>query len=82
MSKRFDRIDYIPHALLRMRVRKVSKRQVERCVQEPDREGPSATHPENIEAQRDTEVSTLIVWYERKGPGHIEVKSLVRRGKK
>lgn len=82
MSKRFDRIDYIPHALIRMRLRKVSRRQVERCVQQPDREGPSRTHPGNIEAEHDTEFSTLTVWYTLLGPGHIEVKSLVRRGKK
>ncbi len=82
MSKRFDRIDYIPHALIRMRERKVSRRQVERCVQQPHREGPSRTYPGNVEVQFDTEFSTLTVWYTPLGPGHIEIKSLIRRSKK
>lgn len=80
MSKRYDRIDYHPHALQRMRQRKVSERQVERCVQEPDRESSSKTSS-NIQAERDTDLSTLIVWYEKISQKRVLIWSVVRRKK-
>lgn len=81
MNRRFLRTTYHPHALVRMRQRKVSRRQVERCVHSPHREGPSKTHPGNIQAEYDTESSTLFVWYEPLGEGRIEIKSVLRRSK-
>jgi Domain of unknown function (DUF4258) len=82
MSKRYDIIEYVtPHAYRSMQKRKVSVRQVERCIQAPHRESPSKTHSGNLEAEYDTEFSTLVVWYEVIGPRHAKVWSCVRRSK-
>ncbi len=79
---RYDRIDYHPHTFKRMRGRKVSRRQIERCVQSPHREKPSETHPGNMQAEFDTGMSTLIVWYKPLADKHIMVMSVLRTGKK
>jgi hypothetical protein len=79
VNKRFDRIDYHPHFFKRMRERKVRFEQIERCVQAPHREKPSKTHANNVQAEYDTDLTTLIVWYQVISAGHIEVKSFVRR---
>jgi hypothetical protein len=79
---RYDRIDYHPHTFKRMRGRRVSRRQIERCVQSPHREKPSKTHPGNVQAEFDTDMSTLIVWYKPLADKHIMVMSVLRTGKK
>lgn len=79
---RYDRIDYHSHAFKRMRGRNVSRRQIERCVQTPHREGPSKTHPGNMQAEFDTDLSTLIVWYKPLADKHVIVMSVLRTGKK
>jgi hypothetical protein len=79
---RYDRIDYHPPAFKRMRGRNINRRQIERCLQNPDREGSSETHPDNIQAEFDTELSTLIVWYKPLAEKHVLVMSVLRTGKK
>lgn len=79
---RYDRIDYHPHAFKRMRGRNVSRGQIERCVQIPHRESPSKTHPSNMQAEFDTEQSTLIVWYKPLAEKHVMVMSVLRTAKK
>lgn len=79
---RYDHIDYHPHTFKRMRGRKVSRRQIERCVQSPHREKPSETHLGNVQAEFDTDMSTLIVWYKPLADKHIMVMSVLRIGKK
>lgn len=83
VPKRYETIEYWkPHAIEQMRARNIGKNQVERCLQKPDRESISKTHSKSIQAEYDTEHSTIIVWYERLSASHALVKSAVRRKKK
>ena len=50
-GRRYDRVEYHPHARLRMRQRRVSERQVERVIDAPDRTGPRVDPPGRIVAE-------------------------------
>jgi hypothetical protein len=79
VAKRYERVDYTEHALVQMRRRNIDKAQVERCLESPVSEAPSKTFPQHLEAQYDTEFSTLFIWYEVLAPSHALVWSAVRR---
>jgi len=69
-GRRYGRVEYHPHARLRMRQRHVSERQVERAIENPTRSEPSADPPGRIVAERDTAVgNTLRVVYVERDRG-------------
>ena len=79
---RYGRVEYHPHARLRMRQRRVSERQVERAIESPTRRQPSTNPPGRIVAERDTAVgNTLrIVYVEREGGATAFVLTVYRIG--
>ena len=76
------RIEYHPHALLRMRQRKVGPLQVEATVSEPHRLRPS--HSNRLVDERDTAAgNTLRVVYEARDGGETAyVWTVIRIGRK
>lgn len=81
-GRRYGRVEYHPHARLRMRQRRVSEQQVARVIDAPDRTGPSVDPPGRIVAERDTAIgNTLrVVYVERDRGATAFVLTVYRRG--
>jgi hypothetical protein len=62
--RRYAKVEYDPHVLVRMRERKIAAAQVERAIANPIRLSPSATVPGRLVAEYETAAgNTLRVVY-------------------
>jgi len=80
----FSKVEYHPHATMRLRMRHISEAQVERTVRFPDRIYASTNPPGRLIAERHTAAGNTVrvIYVERDGGTTAHVLTVYRMGGK